>query len=648
MRKPHGIVYPRKGNPWWPRPVDYREHYPGEKRATLSAEGRRLARINACRMQQTPELAAQAWHFFCREYLLPWQTDDGGEYNPCFYEMWVPPAAIHFQMIRWFESYPRSAIGFPRGGAKSTTLTSYVLWKLMTNEQWLANIYLSKYKPLVLRTSDKIRTQIAENPRLRDDFGDLVPKRGRSGAWSTDYFRLKNFSSVALFSIDGKLRGPRSMFSLVDDIEQDPDGDKIPTAEEIEEVKNKILRVLIPMLREGCHLAITGTLFHQRCLLNQILTNTDPESPDYDDVFAGVEQGGLWHKVKFGWCDSEGKSLWPGVFTEKFISEMLRSLGPARFASEFENNPISLSAALFTVDPKKHGYHLDSIDYEARSHPFESGSRAVWHETSGTRPLTIKKRETPWKKRVTELVRGITIDPIRRASATSDFAAMVVGGLDERGDMWLLDLWADKKDNIDVCQELWKLVIKWRPQVIGVEDTGFSDEYFHQSDQMRELLLDQIGYIPQCVPIKPPSNMSKGQRIKRLAFRYAWGKIKYPLDLLRVQPWAMLVDQTLRFTEDLANLRHDDLLDATEMLQTLLKGQKAVAVPVPTSRTAAERFIDGERTIEGTDIPMLQTCDLHSMTPDQLAKVMQEARDRVQDDLDYEYGYEETDVVDMY
>jgi hypothetical protein len=639
VQKTRGIVFPREGNPLWPLPLDYDD---------LTARGQRDARVNACRMQQTPELAVHAWSFFCRWYLAPRFDDDGSTLsNPGFYEVYAPPGPIHFQMIRWLEAYKRVGMAFPRGGAKSTTAYSYILFKLLTNEQWKCNTYVSKAIPFIIRLMDMVKTQIEFNREIVDDFGTLKPRRG-VGSWSNSYVRLMNFSSLAAWSIDGKLRGPRADLNILDDVEQDPEGGKLPAAEEIEALKHKILRVLLPMLRFDSHMAVIGTLFHQRSFINHLLDN-DKESPDYDERFASTSDGGTWHKVKFGWCDSKGNSLWPEVFTPEFVEERRRELGPAIFASEYENRPVSLEDCVFELTREKHSYSITDADDKLQSEPLLSDATVEWNEVSGTSNLTVHPRTAKYGELATSMVRAITIDPIRRASAASDFAAIAVGGMDTRNDLWLLDLFAAKKNNVDVCQVLWQLVLKWRPLVIGVEDTGFAEEYFHQSTQLNDWLLEELGYVPTLLPIKPPSNIDKGRRIRRLEWRYAWGKIKYPWHLQHTGAWPLLFDQTLRFTEDLANLKHDDCIDAVEMLQTVFKGRKAVALPGPSVETPADLFVEGERYHDQSDMPLLYPSDLGHLSPEQGRRVLATARDdffRLRDESDSETDHEYESLFD--
>lgn len=619
-----GKVFPRSGNDLWPLPPDYYD---------LTIRGQQMARLNACRLQQTPELAVHGWRFFTDYYLRPWVNPDGTEFNPGFYQEWKAPVGIHLQMIHAFEADPRSLIVFPRGHAKSTTANSYLLYKLVTNPQFLANAYLAKYKPLVQRLSDHVRTQVEYNPRLISDFSDLKPARG-TGVWSTDYIRLTNFSSLAMFSIDGNLRGPRAHFNLIDDIEKDPDGGKLPDPETVEAVKDKIVRVLLPMLKEGSRLGWCGTLFHQRSAINHIATNdNDPTSPDFDPRFASVENGGTWRKLIFTAYDADGSPVWQ---TKEYLDQMYKELGPAAFSSEFLNKPISTADTVFNIDPLLHEYTIEKPDDSVYVRPFESGAIVQWSECSGY-PVKSEVATERWATLVESLNRGITVDPIRNPSASSDFAAVVVGGVDARNNLWLLDLAVFKLSNTALCHELFKLVRIWRPTVVGVESVGFTEEFFHQAAEQQTVLLDEIGYVPQCIPLKPPTNLTKGQRIRRIEWRYTHGKIKYPFNRRGAHPWPMLYDQTLRFTEDLANLKYDDCIDAVEMLQQLFKGQRATGISLPVQRTAVDRFLDGERQIPGTDIPTLQLCDLRRMDPETRERVLAAAEAAASSDDDPTY-----------
>lgn len=646
MLRAKGHVFPHEGNKLWPLPADY---------PNLSVGGRRLARANACRMQQTPELAVHAWNFFCHHYLRPWRQPDGELYNPCFYEEVLPPAVYHRRMIWGFEKFARDAEAFPRGGGKTTNATSYALWKLITVPQWMVASYQAKFKPLVVRFADKLKTQIESNPRIGEDFGDLKPRKG-SGAWSNDYIRLANFASWSGFSIDGKLRGPRASFILVDDVEYDPEGGRIPTPEDIEAVKHKITVVLSPMLRWGCHMAIIGTLFHSRCLLAQILRNDDPDSPDFDARFASTEAGGVWRKVHFGWEDEHGRNLWPEMYTPEFLEQQRILLGPAGFSSEYANKPISAGDAAFHINATLNEYTVEDYDDDTYEQPFTSDAIVRWAECSGSAPVETHEKTRKWRDHVAEMFRAITVDPIRNPSATSDYAVICVGGVDSRNDLWLLDMWVGKyvgagqpATNTNLCRLLWTYIVKWRPYIVGIESVGFTEEFYHQADQFQSKLIDTIGYAPQCVPLRPPTNLAKGQRINRLGWRFPYGKIKYPRDRAHETAWSVLYDQTSRFTEDLGNLPHDDAIDTVEMLQQVFKGRKGVVPPASVAQTPVERFLDGERTVPGTDIPLLTP--YHLMTADlpTLDRILDAARKHrdFADDSDGDAGYEETEFGEI-
>jgi len=653
VRKPSGIVFPREGNVLWPLPPDY---------AALTGEGQRMARVNACRLQQTPKLALHSWRYFCRQYLAPEVLPDGSTWDSCFYERYEEPSVLHYRLIHLMESVTRLALAMPRGGAKSTVFTSYSLYKMVTNPQWLVNYYTSKFDPLVKRFFDKTKTQLAFNERLVNDFGVLKPKRGE-GIWGGDYIRLNNFSSACGFSIDGKLRGPRATgLNIVDDIERDPELGKLPSPEEVEETNRKIVQVIIPTMREGVPLAVGGTLLHQRSFINHACTEADPGSPDFDARFASVNQGGTWHKRIYAWCDAQGNSYWPEVWTPTYIEQLRRELGPAIFATEMENRPISEGERTFTIDPKLHEYHVDvpPDDLSPYEEPFRSHATVRWHECSGSAPVTASPKTTAWSEHVKQMVRGIVVDSIENPSPTSDFAVVLVGGMDMRGDLWLLDLYAAKKANTQLCYELWHLIQKWQIPLVGAEDAAFCEEYFNQSQQLQDHLMETLGFVPQCLSLKPPTNMSKGQRIRRIEWRFPWGKIKYPADRSRDSGWAMLYDQTLRFTEDLKNLRHDDCIDTVEMLQRLLKGQRAVALPQASNEEdPVQRFLEGESFDPATGAALLTPADIPRLDPETQAKVFEEINRRAyerrtggsgDDDLDGAYadGYEETDIGEIW
>ena len=114
------IVFPRKGNDFWPLPSDY---------WTLSDHGKKLARVNAAGLGGRPDLEAAGWHFFRETYLAP--------RGPAWYRTgYSPSPPSHYQWIKDWYAAELLVHAAPRGTCKTTVNLEEVLRKAVTKPYW--------------------------------------------------------------------------------------------------------------------------------------------------------------------------------------------------------------------------------------------------------------------------------------------------------------------------------------------------------------------------------------------------------------------------------------------------------------------------------------------------------------------------------
>jgi hypothetical protein len=636
-------VFEREGNPYWPLPKDYVE---------LTKAGRRQARVNACLMDHEPKLAVHSWKFFQDWYLRP---DPEEDFHPMWFVDYRPPAPFHYHMVWWFEQHMLSMTAFPRGGGKTTTARSYLLKKLITTPQLQANAYFSKFKPFVVTTADMLKTQLETNERIIGDFGSLVPPRGKA-PWSSDQFRLTNFASLSLWSIDGKMRGSRTQLSIIDDIDQDEKGHTLDTLK-AEEIIQRITQVIAPTMDGRAHIGVIGTIPDLSCFLNYAMKSSPKgENVPHDPRFYSVEEGGLWHKAHFRWCDEKGNPLWSSKYTEEFIRTMKQLLGPSRFDAEFNNNPRSAEDAILDIKPEQHYYHVEPLKPSVAEQPFAYDGVVRYGECSGTDPVQVVPREMAWKEWLEGLYRVVTVDFAYTTRETSDWSVIHVGGLDQRNDLWSLDLWAGKVDAVTLYQKLFEMVKKWRVGMIGVQSVA-GEEGYHLQIREKGLELEQeLGYVPVLLPIKVPHNLggragqNKFIRMSGLEPRFAWGKVKFPAWRQAEQAYGMLEHQILHFTIDGRNLAHDDCLDTLELLQRMLKHSDVKAVPTYEPETPIDRLKEGERFYEGTRIPLMSGLEFTTLREKDREAILMAGRQAAMaeafDDPDADYFDDQMGVAD--
>lgn len=619
---PSPVVFPRENNPFWPLPADYQ---------TLTTQGRRLARLNACCMQSDPDLAVHAWDFFCDYYLKP---DPETGWNPMWYQRYLPPAPIHYHMIRWFESYDQVGIGAPRSSAKSTTTRSYCLWKVLTNPQFDVNLFVSKHNPFIPRAFDAFKIQIAHNQRIVDDFGELKPSRG-DGLWSSDAIRLRNYSSLCGFSMEGRKRGQRGSFNVCDDVEQDPK-ESTNSEQKIAELKKTILQVIVPMLDEGCRMAVVGTLLHRRSFLNNVLRHLPTDDLDYDERFSDK----YWFKIIIPAVDTEGRNAWPEKYTPEYLQRKRNAMGYSLFSAEYLNEPVSAEDRILDIQPVKHEYSLENQDDAALDTPFKSNAIVHWHEAATKDSEdSFKPRVMPWSEFLESKIRlrFVTVDFARETKPESDLSAVHVIGQDDRDDLWSLDLWSGKVRYAELENIIWRMAYKWKAHFVAPEDVALQDALCEAVARARDKYAKAYGWAPQVRPFKVPHDKSKGQRIQRLEWRFNRGKIKFPGFRTLERPYANLYRQIRDFTEDLANLPHDDELDTLGMSSYLLKGGRPGGLDYHSPETPLDMIKAGESFIPGTDISLGSFIDIRQLDPRTVEEIISMRRQEHMEALETDY-----------
>lgn len=604
-------------SPLWPLPPDYE--------SLASEEVRRLARLNAACLTG-PKYGVYGWHYFVKHYLL---ADPESRFDPEFY---VPPfrdwGAVHLQLVRSWETDLLSAWACPRGSGKSTTLQSYILWKLLTNRQYEINLVKMK-DDLVIGDFARLRHQLERNPRILADFGQQRSERG-DGVWTHHELHTTQQCRLRGLGVLGGKRGFRAAFNACDDIEQDPK-EATPTDERREEIKTMVLQVLLPMLNdEDCHMTIVGTNLHQRSFLFHVV-DRDANEADRDPRFRDE----LWFKAL---VDAEGegdRNAWASKFTPTYLALQRERLGEELYNREFMNRPGSSDKKPLVLRPSMHGYWVEGdLNQE---NPWLSNAQVVWNDIGGslTNPVSTR-RSMSYVDWITSLYRCIIVDYAYSTSADSDNSIIHVLGVDAANNWFSLDMTRGidelkrKLDFPSFCKMIWKWAERWRVTHVGAEAFPIQEQWVDmisaEGDQMREL----YGYAPPLVPIKPNMQMEKGSRILRLQGRFERGKIKFPEDRRNSPPYSYLYHQIAYFTEDLGNLKKDDEIDTLSLMHDMVKGGRPAgtqnnAGPVQTN---VEALLAGEKNIEGTDIPLILAINVRSLDDGTLAKLQSIAREQ--------------------
>ena len=585
---PVAIPLPDNGNSMWPLPHDY---------LTLTPEGQRLARVNACSqwLLPTTDLRLKATrfagsvNFFDQWYLHPdWDED----FNPYFYDDDpVDPPAGHFAIYRMWAMSPRSIAIAPRGFAKSNCFRKTALLQMLTRPAF-SFIYATSSIDNAEQTSQILKSQFIANSRIFNDMapefpdGRIIPKRGEA-SFGVELMYLNNGAWFRAMSAESRQRGGRPRVYALDDPEYDP---KASTSMSIlrSYMERLLFKVVIPMVtRRDTSVRWLATFVSRRhyawhAMMTELLADgskvaKDPRFDQWSRLIlrAQYEEDGI---QKSAWPD-----MWPvdratrdlnendkGKFSLEDIKEMI---GSHNFMAEFLAQPGEAEDAYFgTINQEKHGWWIESPDTESDVDPYASSAIMCWRGKSG------ETERMPIAEFLTQRVKLFsTVDTSFTATTDSDFKVCTVMGYDPvDAVLFVLDTWGGQVREPVLIEHAFRLAMKWHVPAIHVEVVRQSFSLYAAMESMVRQRADQItGMTPPKVLKLNPGVMDKTSKISALNYRFEHGLIKFPTWRRGLSHWKMMFEQIEQFNPDAENggLAHDDFIDTVAMSMFVVRGR---------------------------------------------------------------------------
>lgn len=297
---------------------------------------------------------------------------------------------------------------------------AYPLWRVLSGK--------SRYVLLVGSSSQaasdnliNIRTELEENERILEDFGDLKGER-----WSDAKIELSNGTCIQAKGSGASMRGTRFRqwrpdYIVLDDILKD------------EAVESPALRAKIHRWLKRVVFNLGKTAFI--VWVNTIFHSDDPASRLMREMTEGTLK--RWIAVRLSCWKPDGTPLWPENWPAELLEEKRDQLGPDVFSTEYENEPLSDEERI--IKP----------DWIIR-HAYESA----------------------------ELPKGLRVfagvDP---AAGKHDHTAIVTIGVDQAGCIWELDSWARTCSEDETVTQLMAKQAKWNYELIAWEEVTFTAIY---------------------------------------------------------------------------------------------------------------------------------------------------------------------------
>jgi len=594
--------------PLYPLPEDYEE---------LTSAGQKEARLAVLNDQSSPMKLVEAWDFFRKVYL-------GGTQEAVFYkDGFCESPNFHADMVYDLGRFARNAWAAPRGSAKSTVIVLEVpILLALTRPYYEISLNFSTDRQKTPRF-DTIMTQFQNNELIKEDFGSMVPLRGR-GVWNHEHLQLRNGAIITGQSVMGKKRGGRPRLLIMDDPENDPDSDsETSRMAVIEKFETMLFKQMIPMLKQGSSMFWVGTLIDRKSFLFRATTGDDPR---FD----------FWNRkvLRAIAYDKEDKSkvhiLWPSMWPQDVLEARKKEIGASAFASEYCNEPISDLDRILFVDPRKNEYMVDGhFDWQ---NPLSNTNKVHWQERvfdDDNDHRTYTEHSKPYGEHVGPMFRILLFDYASGLSSYHDYSCIAVVGFDTLGTMWVLHMWLGRAKKDTLLRLIYEKGLAWRVRILGIEAVSIQKDF---AEAVQTYVTEQ-GEIQgnqwrgRVFPITYPAKESKAQRIASLEWRFNSGRIKYPAHLASKWPYDQMYAQTADFTMDLALLQHDDAIDTLGMSKHVVKTRGGVLRRERGKPGLMERIIKNQLVVDG--LPMLSGVSTSAISNEMMNVMSKQARKRV-------------------
>lgn len=487
---------------------------------------------------------------------------------------------MHFRWLYHWEANQLSVTAAPRSAAKSTLIKENILRKVVSRPHWESVLFLAK-QDFITTTFDDFMSQIDGNDHIIEDFGVLKPSKSQPGIWNHSQLKLRNGSMITGMPIMGAVLGKRPHEIYFDDVEKD-DSLVLTPSETIAGFQGFFFNAVYPMADSfDVRIRVVGTLLSRRTFIYWLHSTSDPRIDDWKKLF---------HAVTFIGEDGQETDEWPEKMGREWQTVQKRRMGPAAYAAQYENNPVTEAERILRIHPELNTYWLEDVDGAFTNDPLNSQAKLVSHQLQGwentlDEPVPIPRPIVrPLGEAVAGMRRFITIDSCRTTTETSDFSCIHVMGIENSGayrdTLWSLDIWLGKKPQEEVVRRAYLMAVKWQVPLVAVESYPVQQEFAKRLPHDLPAMYGEGQVPPRVLEVSFPTSYKKPDKIAGLHWRFKQYRLKLPLDRSRDQGYRELWYQIENFTEDLALLRHDDAIDTLAMVNAKgLFGHSAPAAP---------------------------------------------------------------------
>lgn len=456
-------------------------------------------------------------HFLCNEVM--YKNIEGGP-------AW---GSIHDDIEKMLaRPAKRRLILCPRGHFKTSIVTkAYAVKRLLNNPNiriLIANQVWDRARDILFEIKEQLSTK-SDLPKI---FGNFV-----SGRWREEEIVIAQRTAalsaptIGTTGVEAEMTSSHFDLIIVDDIQG---LQNCQTKEQRDKVK-RFLRSLTALLDPGGELIVIGTRWHFDDVYQEIIDS----QKDYYDITVRqvIEDGKILFPEKFNMKFDPVLKDWKTVTEPSmdYINFLKQDMG-ADFYSQYMNMPIDDETQLIKKEYFKY-----------------------------------------WTHRPDGLFVALTVDPASSIEQRADYTALVVAGMDNKRNIYVLDTlrghWGSPSEKV---ANILNMVDKWGPSIIGIEGVGFQKELRYW---LEELVLKER-HLPPITEIKAPPNRSKWQHLKSVEPYYRNGMVFHASWMKELE------NELMMLSSDGYKGKHDDLIDALAMqLELLLPGDEMGTFEVP-------------------------------------------------------------------
>ena len=367
----------------------------------------------------------------------------------------------------------------PRGYFKTTIATKALCIFLIINDPNIRILVVNATATNAEAFLKEIKSHFESNMLFRDLFREIIPSNFKDVPWANDKMqvvRKNNYSepTVRTIGIEGNITGMHFNVIIEDDLVNE---DHITSHEQMQKPIDwhKMSPALYVPQAEECKKMniITGTRWSYFDFINFIME-------EYDDS----------QQYIMSCYDEHGESTFPSRYPKEELARIRDAMGPKLFSCQYQNDPLPGDIAVFKKEWLKY-----------------------YDELPQAEPMRVY----------------MLVDPAISEKSTADNRAVIVIGVTEKSDWYILDytrgifplINIDGSGQKNLVGELFRLYEVWKPDFVGIEEVGFQKALSILMQQ--EMKTRQVSFYIE--PLMPRNRQTKAMRIETLAAPFSAGRV---------------------------------------------------------------------------------------------------------------------------